>query len=174
MKTQTGGVGVEEADWQTYRDQGFWIGPQLFETTAVEELRDAVYRTIRGERDFDSMHWGQSPKFDSRSPKLVHVVNGWWVNAKIRELIRSNEIGYLASQLMETEEVRLVHDQILYKPGTGSERGEVLAGPVSGIRMPPTGPCSTRPPSAQLGLRYRTPTFPMEACVLLKGHINGG
>ena len=108
-----------------HTDQGFWIGPQLFDDAAVEELRDAVCRTIRGERDFDSMHWGQPPKFDPQSPKLAHVVNGWWVNAKIRELIRSNEIGYLASQLMETQEVRLVHDQVLYKPGIGSERTEV-------------------------------------------------
>ena len=122
MKTQTVGVALQEEDQRAYRDQGFWIGPQLFDDTAVKELRDAVYRTIRGERNFDSMHWGQPPKFDPQSPKLAHVVNGWWVNAKIRELIRSNEIGYLASQLMGTQEVRLVHDQVLYKPGIALPR----------------------------------------------------
>ena len=130
MKTQMVGVALQEEDRQAYRNQGFWIGPQLFDDTTVEELRDAVYRTIRGERDFDSMHWGQPPKFDPQSPKLAHVVNGWWVNAKIRELIRSDEIGYLASQLMGTQEVRLVHDQILYKPGSGSESEEVPDGNV--------------------------------------------
>ena len=130
MKTQMLDVELQEADRKAYHDQGFWIGPELFDDTAVEELRDAVYRTIRGERDFDSMHWGQPPKFDPQSPKLAHVVNGWWVNAKIRELIQSKEIGYLASQLMETGEVRLVHDQVLYKPGVGSELEEVLDGNV--------------------------------------------
>ena len=130
MKTRTVGVELRTGDRRTYRDQGFWIAPQLFDDKAVGELRDAVCRTIRGERDFDSMHWGQPPKFDPESPRLAHVVNGWWVNARIRELIRSNEIGCLASQLMETEEVRLVHDQILYKPGISFASGEVPDGNV--------------------------------------------
>ena len=59
MKTQIVGVELEETDQRAYRDQGFWMGPQLFDDVAVKELRDAVCRTIRGERDFDSMHWGQ-------------------------------------------------------------------------------------------------------------------
>ena len=125
------GVKLQEEDRRSYCDQGFWIGPQLFDDRSGRaELRDAVYRTVRGERDFDSMHWGQPPKFDPQSPKLAHVVNGWWVNAKIRELIRSNEIGYLAAQLMGTQEVRLVHDQVLYKPGIGATTEEVPDGNV--------------------------------------------
>ena len=82
MKTRTVGVELRAEDRLAYRDQGFWIGPQLFDDAAVGELRDAVYRTIRSERDFDAMHWGQPPKFNPESPKLAHVVNGWWVNAK--------------------------------------------------------------------------------------------
>ncbi len=110
MNTQTLSVELGEKDLLAYHDQGFWIGPRLFDEAAVAELRNAVYRTIGGERDFDAMHWGQPPKFDPQSSELVQEINGWWVNAKIREVTRSNEIGYLACQLMETREVRLVHD----------------------------------------------------------------
>ena len=130
MKAQTLSVELREKDLMGYHAQGFWIGPRLFGDAAVEELRHAVYRTIRGERDFDAMHWGPPPKFDPQSPKLAHVVNGWWVNAKIREVTRSNEIGYLACRLMDTQEVRLVHDQVLYKPGISPEQREVTEGVV--------------------------------------------
>ena len=53
-------------------------------------MRSTALSTVSRFR-FDA--WGQPPKFDPQSPKLAHVVNGWWVNAKIRELIQSKEIG---------------------------------------------------------------------------------
>ena len=140
MKTQTVGVELQGEDRKAYRDQGFWIGPRLFDDAAVKELRDAVYRTLRGERDFDSMHWGQPPKFDPQSPQLAHVVNGWWVNAKIRELIGSNEIGYLASQLMGAQEGPSgARPSPLQTGGAAPSQRKFWRAMLAGIRMPPIG-----------------------------------
>jgi ectoine hydroxylase-related dioxygenase (phytanoyl-CoA dioxygenase family) len=48
------------------------------------------------------------------------MCNGWWINEAIREIVLSPKIGRIGARLMGTDEVRLWHDQVLYKPGSGS------------------------------------------------------
>ena len=85
---ELGGEAIAE-----YNERGYWISPKMFDEKEVEELRAAVMRIVRGEKDFDCMHFGFPPRFDLEKKHLVQVLNGWWVNRKIRELLERPEIG---------------------------------------------------------------------------------
>jgi ectoine hydroxylase-related dioxygenase (phytanoyl-CoA dioxygenase family) len=45
--------------------------------------------------------------------------NAHWANRTLRQLALNETIGAMAARLMDTPEVRLWHDQLLYKPGQG-------------------------------------------------------
>lgn len=117
-------------DIRRYHDRGSWISPVLFDAHEVAALRQEVLRICRGERDFDGLHWLSPPNYPEDSPALRQVCNGWWVNRAMREVIKAPVIGYIGSVLMQTDEVRVWHDQILCKPGlgpagTGEQAGNV-------------------------------------------------
>ena len=78
-------------------------------------------RTVRGQRDFDSAYFGSAPNFEPKSLELTHIVNAWWVNAAIREVANGPAIASIASRLLDAAAVRLLHDQVIYKPGLGSD-----------------------------------------------------
>lgn len=104
---------LNDQDVTAYHEQGFWIGPKLFDRDEVEALRREVMRLVRGDRDFDRPPWRALPPFDPQSLSLTHIVNGWWVNAKVLEIVTSPVIGAIGARLMGTPHVRLVHDSDL-------------------------------------------------------------
>lgn len=109
-----------------YDRKGFWLGPTVFDESEVRELREAVIGTLNGQKDFDCMHWGLPPgRLDRGKIEYSKVGNAWWVNAVIRDTIKHPVIASIASKLMRTDGVRLIHDQTIYKPGLGSA-GETI------------------------------------------------
>ena len=42
---------VTPQDIEDYRGKGYWISPQLIDEDRIQELREAVERLFRGERD---------------------------------------------------------------------------------------------------------------------------
>ena len=56
-------------------EQGFWIGPKLFDEEEVEELRGEAMRILRGEKDFDCVHPFPA-KFDPESKILTEGSGG--------------------------------------------------------------------------------------------------
>lgn len=114
-----------------YDEKGFWISPKLFSDEEIDQMRSALMHIVRGERDFDSMHWqGPPPPFDPNDKKIIQITYAWWVNAKIRQLVRHPGIGHIASQLMRTRGATMMQDQELYKPGLGPDGADAVEGNV--------------------------------------------
>jgi ectoine hydroxylase-related dioxygenase (phytanoyl-CoA dioxygenase family) len=110
---------ITDADAAEYWERGYWISPKLFDDDQIARLREAHERFWA--RDFDRgipSQYGLTD-IDLSSPRLRQDCNGWWVNDEIRAAVTSPILGALGARLMKTDVVRLWHDQVIYKPGTG-------------------------------------------------------
>lgn len=115
---------ITEEDLRTYREKGYWISPKLIDDDQIERLRQAQERIWRGDYDGDG-YPPYGPWRNSRNPFQIRKLdNGWWINDEVKALVTSPVIGKLAAALMDTDEVRLWHDQVIYKPGTGGNQTE--------------------------------------------------
>ena len=106
-------------DFASYRKKGYWISPMLFNDEEVCSMRLELERICAGERDYDGFFWLSQPNFGTDDPAVRQVNNGWWINKVMRLTVKSPVIGYIGAQLMKTKEVRIWHDQMLWKPGLG-------------------------------------------------------
>ena len=106
-------------DFASYRKKGYWISPVLFNDEEVCSMRLELERICAGERDYDGFFWLSQPNFGTDGPAVRQVNNGWWINKVMRLTVKSPVIGYIGAQLMKTKEVRIWHDQMLWKPGLG-------------------------------------------------------
>ena len=129
---------VTDHDKAFYGQNGYWVSAPLFEEIEIAQMRAAVFATLDGERDFDSMIFYQSPGnlewmrecYEGKeSLRLRNLENAWWVNKEFRRVVTNPVIGGMAALLTGEPEIRLVHDQALMKPGqpdgSGSEVGNV-------------------------------------------------
>ena len=124
-------LGLDDRAIAEYDQKGFWISPKLFSDDQVEQMRFAVMQIVRGQRDFDCMHWqGPPPPFDPDSKEIIQITYAWWVNANVRQLVRHPGIGYIASRLMRSRGATMMQDQELYKPGLGPKGADALEGNV--------------------------------------------
>jgi Phytanoyl-CoA dioxygenase (PhyH) len=112
-----------------YCEDGFWISPVLFDAEEVAALRREVVRVLDGERDFDSLYW-EDPPAPADGLALRQVCNAWWVNRRLREVVRTPALGAIGAALMGTDEVRVWHDQVLLKPGRRTGGGAPATGNV--------------------------------------------
>ena len=129
---------ITDTDKAFYRQHGYWVSAPIFEEFEVAEMRTAVFNTLDGKRDFESMVFYQSPgnlawmreRYEGKdSLRLRNLENAWWINKVFRRLVTNPVIGGMAALLTDQPEIRLVHDQSLMKPaqprGAGSEIGNV-------------------------------------------------
>ena len=117
-------------DLDFFHENGYWLSPRLIDEDQIAALRRAHDALFRAERDFDVCgFWGPLEPAGADSPGLRQCNNGWWFNAEIRKLVTSPLIGAIAARFLQTSEVRLWHDQVLWKPGLGPQ-GPSLEGNV--------------------------------------------
>ncbi|MFA7345545.1 MAG: phytanoyl-CoA dioxygenase family protein [Terrimicrobiaceae bacterium] len=116
-----------DADLNEYRERGYWITPKLLPDDQIEQLRKEVDRIFKYDYDRDIYPFDRVYTYDLNSPELRKVNNGWWLNDNIRSLVLSQKLGALVAPLMETDEVRIWHDQVVVKPGVGPERKDFAA-----------------------------------------------
>ena len=109
------------ADLSEYRERGYWITSKLLHDEQITQLRKEVNRVFEYDYDRDIYPFDRVYSYDLESPELRKVNNGWWLNDNIRSLVLSPELGALVAPLMETDEVRIWHDQVVLKPGVGPE-----------------------------------------------------
>ena len=112
-------IALTPEDFASYRKKGYWISPVLFNDEEVCSMRRELERICAGERDYDGFFWLSQPNFGTDGPAVRQVNNGWWINKVMRLTVKSPVIGYIGAQLMKTKEVRIWHDQMLWKPGLG-------------------------------------------------------
>ena len=103
-----------------YWERGYWISPKLFSDAEIDRLRAAHERLWAGDYDHPIPSQYGLHNADLSSPKLRQQLNGFWLNDEIRRAVTSPRLGLIAARLMKVDSVRLWHDQVLYKPGTGA------------------------------------------------------
>ncbi|MEK3883048.1 phytanoyl-CoA dioxygenase family protein [Paenibacillus sp. PL2-23] len=105
-------------DKEVFHRDGYWISPKLIDDDQIERLRKAHERIWSGDYDGDGL-----PMNPFRLPDNPHALrkldNGWWINDEVRGVVTDPFIGELAADLLDTDEIRLWHDQVIYKPGVG-------------------------------------------------------
>jgi ectoine hydroxylase-related dioxygenase (phytanoyl-CoA dioxygenase family) len=111
---------VTEAAVAEYWERGYWVSPRLFDDEQVQRLRAAHDRLWTGDHDYAIPPiYGFMAPADLASPVVRQQVDAFYFNAEMRRAILSPLIGKIAARLMQTDSVRLWHDQAIWKPGTG-------------------------------------------------------
>lgn len=113
-----GSIEITEQDKEMYRQNGFWISPILFDEAAIAGLRNAHDRIWAGEMDGEGYGF-QDFSLPEDPAKLRNLNNGWWINDEVYRAATHPAIGQICAGLMNTDEVRLFYDQVVYKPGQG-------------------------------------------------------
>jgi len=114
---------LTEEDLIQFHIKGYWVGPQLVSDEDVRVLRMELERVMKGEVDnsaspYEYQYWQKVvTKHNSNSPDVRKINNAWWVNQTMRSVVTSSAIGRIAARLLNTPEVRLWHDQAIWKPG---------------------------------------------------------
>ncbi len=111
---------ITAQDKETFNIDGYWISPKLIDDEQIERLREAHERIWAGQYDGDGepMH----PLYLSDNPDALRKFdNGWWINDEVHKVVTDPFIGELCADLLEANEIRLWHDQVIYKPGIGDK-----------------------------------------------------
>lgn len=114
---------ITAQDKERFNRDGYWISPKLIDDEQIERLRNAQARIWSGDYDGDGvpMH----PLRLSDNPDALRKFdNGWWINDEVYKTVTDQLIGHLSADLLDTDEIRLWHDQVLYKPGIGDRTSE--------------------------------------------------
>lgn len=115
-------IKITAKDKEIYDRDGYWISPKLLDDETIERLRHAHERIWNGEVDGDGYPEQVTKVTVPQDPtKLRKLDNAWWINDEFHKVVTSPYIGELAADLMDTDEVRLWHDQAIYKPGVGNQ-----------------------------------------------------
>jgi ectoine hydroxylase-related dioxygenase (phytanoyl-CoA dioxygenase family) len=122
-------VKITAKDKEIFERDGYWISPKLIDDETIERLRKAHEQIWAGEVDGDGYPERVARVTAPSDPtRLRKLDNAWWINDEVYKMVTSPIIGELAADLMDTDEVRLWHDQAIYKPGIGEK--ETSAGNV--------------------------------------------
>lgn len=116
-----------EEDIVFYEEHGWWVSPPLLSEDEIEDARFGLERYYNGERDAVLLvelgtDW---------NPSLGDVLRqNDYVSLQVEELMRLARqplIAATAARLARTPEVRLFHDQLIYKP-PGTEPADANVG----------------------------------------------
>lgn len=111
---------ITQKDKETFNRDGYWISPKLLDDEQIARLREAHERIWSS--DFDGDGLSMHPVTVSSNPEALRKLdNGWWINDEVKKVVTDPLIGELSADLLETDEIRLWHDQVIYKPGIGDK-----------------------------------------------------
>ena len=107
-----------EEDIAFYEEHGWYISKKVLSDEIIEEAILASERFYQGERDAELpvnsgfSNWKPEDGYDIvRNNELVS-----WQNKQLRKLVLQPIIGAIAARLARTKEIRLLDDQLVYKP----------------------------------------------------------
>jgi ectoine hydroxylase-related dioxygenase (phytanoyl-CoA dioxygenase family) len=105
-----------ETDVSFYEEHGWWISPPFLTAEELEDARFGAERYYAGERDARLLiemgtDWTEARGNILRQNDYVSLQI-----EELRTLVQHPFIGAAAARLARTPEVRLFHDQLIYKP----------------------------------------------------------
>lgn len=111
---------ITEQDLASYHEKGYWISPKLFDDESIETMRLEFDRIWSGANDGDGFLSKPEQQKIPADPTAIRKIDAcWWINDRVLKMATDPAIGKIAAVLMDTQEVRLWHDQIVVKPGQG-------------------------------------------------------
>ncbi|MGI8905793.1 MAG: phytanoyl-CoA dioxygenase family protein [Candidatus Sumerlaeaceae bacterium] len=114
-----------EEDVRFFEENGYWFGPKVVSDERLEKYRAAMDRVYNCEYETGTPPWSSNWKPGDDPKALRKMDNCHWSSLSLRELALDETIGAMAARLARTDQVRLWHDQLLYKPGGGKASGNV-------------------------------------------------
>ncbi|MBO9606065.1 MAG: phytanoyl-CoA dioxygenase family protein [Paenibacillaceae bacterium] len=115
---------ITAEDKATFDRDGYWISPKLLTDEQIAKLRRAHERVWAG--DYDGEGFTMNHYTPSKIPDMLRKLdNSWWVNDDVRETVTDPVMGEWAADLLGVDEIRLWHDQMIYKPGVGDKETPV-------------------------------------------------
>lgn len=105
-----------ERDISHYEEHGWWISPPILTEEEMDEARFGVERYYSGERDVALLlqvgtDWTQAAGDVLRQNDYVSLQI-----EELRQFIHHPLVAATAARLARTPEIRLFHDQLIYKP----------------------------------------------------------
>jgi ectoine hydroxylase-related dioxygenase (phytanoyl-CoA dioxygenase family) len=121
---------ITDEDLATFHRKGYLISKKLFNDEEIARMRKEHERIWNGERDGDGFASKPEQHGMPKNPlELRKHDSPWWINDYVLHFSANPNIGKIAAALMNTKEVRLWHDQVIWKPGQGpngkSEAGNI-------------------------------------------------
>src|SRR5581483_6742933 len=105
-----------EAEVKFYRENGYWVSRRIYTDAEMDAAVEAQDRLYRNDQDTDyKLPWPWKPEHGNVIRKTDY--SGFAMNA-LMALIRKPILGAIAAKLSGSPEIRLWHDQLLFKPGT--------------------------------------------------------
>lgn len=98
------------------------MAPKLISDERLTSLREHMDKVYNGEFQTGVAPWRGFWAPGDDAPSLRKTDNSHWADYVLRELATEYKIGYIAATLMQSRCIRLWHDQLLYKPGSGSQK----------------------------------------------------
>ncbi len=110
-----------DKDIEFWNENGYWISKKLLSDEFLEQLRNAMYRVWAAEFETGKEPWGGAWKLGENPDAIRKMDQSHWSNNTLRKLATSGVVGEVAAKLTGSPEVKLWHDQLLYKPGSGEK-----------------------------------------------------
>ncbi|MBT3294871.1 MAG: phytanoyl-CoA dioxygenase family protein [Verrucomicrobia bacterium] len=99
-----------------FERDGFVNGGQLLTDAEVESLRGELERVIEEDRRSGKSGALNVANLKSSETPIIQIVNIWMGSDPFRDVMMRQDLGKVARELMGSQEVRIWHDQIQYKP----------------------------------------------------------
>lgn len=106
-----------EEDVRFYQEHGWWVSPPILTEEEIEDARFGAERYYSGERDAVLLLEAGTDWTEARGNVLRQNDYVSLQIEELRRLVHHPLIAASAAKLARTPEVRLFHDQLLYKPG---------------------------------------------------------
>ena len=106
-----------EDDIHFYETHGWWVSPRVFSDQELERATEAAFRFYQGPDISLPVSDGYSNWTAAEPPEVAR--NNEFVSLQsvgLRALAWSSRLGAIAARLARTDQIRLLDDQLIYKP----------------------------------------------------------
>ncbi|GAB2563220.1 phytanoyl-CoA dioxygenase family protein [Spirosoma areae] len=104
-------------DIKFFNDHGWYISPPVLENDLIEDAYHGAMRYYAGERDIHLPLSGGFLDWKKEQGNILRINDYVSLqNEELRTLVLQPIIGAIASKLINSKEIRLFHDQLLFKP----------------------------------------------------------